>query len=158
MNIQDTIKELGLDNEKLPRILQQRVNTAQSLIEKVELAKAEHEKEPTEESEKSLNQVTEYSKEYFEDAIELLKSHKQKVNAKLEKAKAKEEAEKISEAKAEEKLDEVKKEAKTEDQPNVKKEEVAPKEESSSGGWGALLIGGVVLVATLGAVNILKNK
>ena len=158
MNIQDTIKDLGLENEKLPRILQQRVNTAQSLVEKVEVAKAEHEKEPTDDSEKSLNQVTEYTKEYFEDAVELLKAHKQKLNAKLEKEKAKSEAEKKTEEKAEQKKEEVKKEAKTQEQPTVKKEEVASKEESSSGGWGALLIGGVVLVATLGAVNILKNK
>ena len=36
--------------------------------------------------------------------------------------------------------------------------EAEPVKEKSNGGLGALLIGGVILVATLGAVNIMRNR
>ena len=38
MNIKDTITELGLDVENLPRILKQRVETVEDLVSKVALA------------------------------------------------------------------------------------------------------------------------
>jgi len=155
MNIQDTIKDLGLQNETFPRILQQRVNTAQSLVDKVEIAKKEHEESPTDESEKNLKDVENYSKEYFDDAVEQLKIYKNKLE---QKAKA--------DAEAEAKANQVKEEAKVKEETKVKaepvkaeeKKEEPSEEKSSGGGWGALLLGGVVLVATLGAVNILKNR
>ena len=160
MNIQDTIKDLGLQNETFPRILQQRVNTAQSLVDKVEIAKKEHEESPTDESEKNLKDVENYSKEYFDDAVEQLKIYKNKLE---QKAKADAEAE----AKANQVKEEAKaKEEKAKEETKVKaepvkaeeKKEEPSEEKSSGGGWGALLLGGVVLVATLGAVNILKNR
>tara|TARA_B110000208_G_C11523178_1_gene341416 strand:+ start:126 stop:500 length:375 start_codon:yes stop_codon:yes gene_type:complete len=124
MNIKDTIKDLGLENEKLPRILSQRVATAQELVERLEKAEEELENEPTEENEKTFLEVKSYTEEYFNDAKKQLESYK----AKLEKK---------------EELD-----AKPTDGDDEKK----------SSGMGALLIGGVLLVATLGAVNIMRKK
>ena len=150
MNIQDTIKELGLEDKSLPRILKQRVNTAQSLVEKVKVAENEYNESPNEEAKENLEDVKSYTKEYFDDAVELLKTYKTKLDA---KAKKEEEAKKENEQKIEET------EVKAESVKAEENKEVASAEEKSSGGgWGAILIGGVVLVATLGAVNILKNK
>ena len=57
MNIQDTITELGLDRESLPRILSQRVATVEDLVSKVALAEKEVADEPTEESQAKLDEV-----------------------------------------------------------------------------------------------------
>ncbi len=127
MNIQDTISELGLDIDNLPRILKQRVATVEDLQTKIGLAEQEVADDPTEESEQRLKQVTDYTLEYFNDAKSQLESYK----ARLEKKEKKE------------LLD-----AKPTDVDDDKK----------SSGMGALLIGGVLLVATLGAVNIMRKK
>lgn len=133
MNIQDTITELGLDKDSLPRILGQRVATVEDLVSKVALAEKEVADDPTEESQAKLDEVKTYTEEYFKDAQEQLKSYKKKLDKK-------EEAEK--EAKAKEEVLEAK--------PVV--------EEKKSSNMGGLLIGGVLLIATLGAVNILRKR
>ena len=139
MNIQDTITELGLDRESLPRILSQRVATVEDLVSKVALAEKEVADEPTEESQAKLDEVKTYTEEYFKDAQEQLKSYKKKLDKKAE-------AEKEAKAKEEAKLKEEVLEAK----PIV--------EEKKSSNMGGLLIGGVLLIATLGAVNILRKR
>jgi len=145
MNIQDTLTELGLDKDTLPRILSQRVATVEDLVSKVALAEKEVADEPTEESQAKLEEVKTYTDEYFKDAQEQLKSYKKKLDKKAE----------------------AEKEAKAKDDAKAKKEEVevevidakpVVEEEKKSSGMGALLIGGVLLVATLGAINILRKK
>jgi len=150
MNIQDTITELGLDKESLPRILKQRVSTVEDLVSKVALAEKEVADEPTEESQAKLDEVKTYTEEYFNDAKEQLEMYKSKLDKKAEaekkakdEAKAKEEAKEKEEAKAKEEVLEAK---------------PVKEEEKKSSGMGALLIGGVLLVATLGAVNILRKR
>lgn len=133
MNIQDTITELGLDKESLPRILGQRVATVEHLVSKVALAEKEVADDPTEESQAKLDEVKTYTEEYFKDAQEQLKSYKKKLDKKAEAEK---------EAKAKEEVLEAK--------PVV--------EEKKSSNMGGLLIGGVLLIATLGAVNILRKR
>ena len=123
MNIQDTITELGLDKESLPRILSQRVATVEHLVSKVALAEKEVADDPTEESEAKLQEVKSYTEEYFKDAKEQLKSYKKKLEKK-----------EVLDAK-----------------PVVE-------EEKKSSSMGGLLIGGVLLIATLGAVNILRKR
>jgi len=128
MNIQDTISELGLDIDNLPRILKQRVATVEDLQTKIGLAEQEVADDPTEESEQRLKQVMDYSLEYFNDAKSQLENYK----AKLEK---KEEKKEVLGAKP-----------------------TNGDDEKKSSGMGALLIGGVLLVATLGAVNIMRKN
>ncbi len=139
MNIQDTITELGLDKDSLPRILGQRVATVEDLISKVALAEKEVADDPTEESQAKLDEVKTYTEEYFKDAQEQLKSYKKKLD---KKAEAEKEAKAKEEAKPKEEVLEAK--------PVV--------EEKKSSNIGGLLIGGVLLIATLGAVNILRKK
>tara|TARA_R110002050_G_scaffold15703_1_gene48052 strand:+ start:241 stop:663 length:423 start_codon:yes stop_codon:yes gene_type:complete len=140
MNIQDTITELGLDRESLPRILSQRVATVEDLVSKVALAEKEVADEPTEESQAKLDEVKTYTEEYFKDAQEQLKSYKKKLD---KKAEAEKEAKAKEEAKPKEEVLEAK--------PVVE-------EEKKSSNMGGLLIGGVLLIATLGAVNILRKR
>jgi len=128
MNIQDTLKELGLEVNSLPRILSQRVATVKDLVSKVALAEQEVSDDSTEESEAKLSEVKQYTEEYYKDAVEQLKIYKEKLD---KKEKAESEKEGVVDAK--------------------------PVEEKSSN-MGALLIGGVLLVATLGAVNILRKR
>ena len=139
MNIQDTITELGLDKDSLPRILGQRVATVEDLVSKVALAEKEVADDPTEESQAKLDEVKTYTEEYFKDAQEQLKSYKKKLD---KKAEAEKEAKAKDEAKAKEEVLEAK--------PVV--------EEKKSSNMGGLLIGGVLLIATLGAVNILRKR
>lgn len=147
MNIQDTITELGLDRESLPRILSQRVATVEDLVSKVALAEKEVADEPTEESQAKLDEVKTYTEEYFKDAQEQLKSYKKKLDKKAEAEK---------EAKAKE---EAKEEVKEEVKPKEEVLEAKPVvEEKKSSNMGGLLIGGVLLIATLGAVNILRKR
>ena len=127
MNIQDTITELGLDIDNLPRILKQRVATVEDLQNKVGLAEEEVSDDPTEENKERLKEVKDYAVEYFNDAKSQLKSYK----ARLDK---KEDENKVLDAKP---IDD---------------------DEKKSSGMGALLIGGVLLVATLGAVNIMRKN
>ena len=137
MNIKDTITELGLDVENLPRILKQRVETVEDLVSKVALAEKEVADEPTEESQAKLEEVTNYTDEYLKDVQEQLTSYKAKLDKKAdEKAKA--------DADAKEK--------------EVLEAKPVVEEEKKSSGMGALLIGGVLLVAALGAVNIMRKK
>ena len=145
MKIKDTIKELGLDENTLPRILQQRVATINGLQDQLVVAEAEHIQGPTEGSKENLESVRTYLKEYFEDVKEQLVNHTDKV-AKKAKTDADAQAQADSDAKAKKDADAQK-----------LIDEAKPKEEKSSG-VGALLIGGVLLVATLGVVNIMKNK
>ena len=133
MNIQDTITELGLDNENLPRILKQRVATVEDLVSKVALAEKEVADDPTEESQAKLEEVKNYTDEYIKDAQEQLASYKAKLDKKAE----------------------VEKEAPEEE---VLESTPVVEEEKKSSGIGGLLIGGVLLVATLGAVNIMRKR
>lgn len=148
MNIQDTLTELGLDRDTLPRILSQRVATVEDLVSKVALAEKEVADEPTEESQAKLEEVKTYTDEYFKDAQEQLKSYKKKLD---KKAEAEKEAKAKDEAKAKE-------DAKAKEEVEVVDAKPVVDEEKKSSGMGALLIGGVLLVATLGAVNILRKK
>ena len=141
MNIQDTIKELGLQLDKLPRILSQRVATVEDLVTKVEQAEKNVSENPNEESEAELKEIKEYTAEYYKDAVEQLENYKGK-HAKKAEEEAKQEVEK-------EKVNEVEAEAEVVE---------AKAENEKSSGLGTLLIGGALLIATLGAVNILRKR
>ena len=169
MNIQDTINDLGLNEVELPRILKQRVDTIIDLQEKVKKATEEVNSDDSEENKEKLEEVKEYLNEYFDDAVEQLKSFAEK----RKKEQAKEEQAKQEQAKQEQETakvgsentpkSEVKEEVEQKAEPIVTEKptesiEAEPVKEKSNSGLGALLIGGVILVATLGAVNIMRNR
>lgn len=162
MNIQDTINELGLQEVQLPNILGQRVGAVKDLQNKVELATKEVEENGTDENKDKLKEIEEYLDEYYKDAVEQLKNFAKKHKEEQETAKEEQETAKVesentpkAEVKDEVKLKTEQKEATEKQTESV---EAEPQKEKSNGGLGALLIGGVILVATLGAVNIMRNR
>jgi hypothetical protein len=133
MNIQDTLNQNGLELDSLPKILKQRVLTIRTVQEKLDVAKLEHEENPTEESQAKLKEIQDYFDEYVSDVNEQLENHKAKMVRLEEKAE--------KERKTAEGVD-----------------NGGNSDEKKSSGWGGLIIGGILLVATLGAVNIMRNK
>ena len=164
MNIQDTINDLGLNEVELPRILKQRVDTIIDLQDKVKKATEEVNSDDSEENKEKLEEVKEYLNEYFDDAVEQLKSFAEKrkeEQAKQEQAKQEQETAKVGSENTPK--SEVKEEVEQKAEPTVTEKptepiEAEPVKEKSNSGLGALLIGGVILVATLGAVNIMRNR
>ncbi len=151
MNIQDTINELGLQEVELPKILGQRVSAVKDLQNKVELATKEVNENGTDENKEKLEEIEEYLNEYFKDAVEQLKTFSVKHTEKMKKeAEATKEAEAIKEAEATKETEATEKQTES--------VQAEPVKEKSNSGLGALLIGGVILVATLGAVNIMRNR
>jgi hypothetical protein len=121
-----------LDNKVTPNIAK-RLDGLKSLNSKLRVSQKEHEANADdEELKESLEEIKDYISDYEEDLIEDLESL-------LE-----------SKQNAENK-------PKVEEKP---KGEEAPKDEDkkSSGGITALIIGGVLLVASIGAINIFKNN
>jgi hypothetical protein len=121
-----------LDNKVTPNIAK-RLDGLKSLNSKLRVSQKEYEaNQDDEELKESLEEIKDYISDYEEDLIDDLESL-------LE-----------SKQKAENK-------PKVEEKP---KGEEAPKDEDkkSSGGITALIIGGVLLVASIGAINIFKNN
>lgn len=122
MNIKDTIKELGLDSNNLPRVLTQRVNAVENLKTRMANAQKEYDDEPTEENEEKLDEIKDYVEEYYDDVFSQLKQYKLSLESNNN----------------------------GDDTNNVNKEK--------KGGGAGLLIGGILLIATFGAINILKKR
>lgn len=141
----DAIKNLlkALDN-KVPTSLAKRLNGLENLYVRLEGAKKELAENPNDENLKeSLSEITDYLNDFQEDLIEdlenLVESKKiadEKKAKQLEDEKAKELAELEKQKNSSE---------------NTEKEK-------KSYGWTAWVIGGILIVGSLGAINIFKNK
>ena len=126
-----------LDN-KVTAPIGKRLDGLKNLHQRLDLAKKELEANPDdEELKESLKEITDYVNDYEDDLIEDLEDLLEEKTKSIEKPKG-EEAPKGEEKPKEEK----------------------PKEEKekSSGGVTALIIGGVLLVASIGAINMFKNN
>jgi hypothetical protein len=127
-----------LDNKVTPNIAK-RLDGLKSLNSKLEVSQKEYEANADdEELKESLEEIKDYISDYEEDLIDDLESlleSKQKAQNKPQGEEA----------------------PKGEEKP---KGEESPKDEDkkSSGGITALIIGGVLLVASIGAINIFKNN
>lgn len=130
-----------LDNKVTPTIAK-RINGLNDLFDRLDLAKKDLEANPDdEELKESLEEITDYINDYEDDLIDdledLLEAREKAKNDKPKEGESK----KANES---------------------KKEDNEPKEDSekkkSSGGLTALVIGSVLLVASIGAINIFKNN
>jgi hypothetical protein len=135
----ETIKELlaKLDNKVTPSMAK-KLDGLQALKEKLQLAKEEYEAEPTDEKLEDLQEIEEFIADENEDIIEDLK-------VLVRRKRFAEEEEKSSQSTP--KADEAPKGGET------------TKEEEKSGlgvfGW---VFGGVLLVASFGAINYWRNN
>lgn len=125
-----------LDN-KVTTPIAKRLDGYQNLLQRVEVAKKDLEANPEdEELKESFNEITDYISDYREDLIEDL--------------------EELVEAK--EKQKEVDSKPKGEEKPKADEPKAdEPKEEKSTNVAG-FIIGGVLLVASLGAINYFRNN
>jgi FKBP-type peptidyl-prolyl cis-trans isomerase len=146
----DRIKILlkKLDNN-VPTSLAKRLDGLKNLYVRLNESKKELSANPNdEELKEAFAEITDYLKDYEEDLIddlEILADAKE--TAEAEKAKQNAEAEKAKQTAEAEKLEAEKLEA-----------EKLDTEKKSSGGITALILGGVLLVASIGAINIFKNN
>ena len=141
----------ALDN-KVPASIAKRLDGLKKLNEKLASARAEHDENPTEQSQEVLDEIVDFLNDTQEDIIEDLSTlveQKRDTDSKIQ-AQAQAEAKKRAEAQEELEKKQLEEEAlKSSGKPETKK---------SSIGWGGLLLGGALLVLTGGAIKYFGNK
>jgi hypothetical protein len=148
----DAIKNLlkELDN-KVPTPFVKRLKGFESLQDRLEVAKKELAEKPDDVDLKdALSEITDYLNDYEEDLIEDLEGLVEAKRIAKEK-----EAKRIAEEKEAKRIDEEKEAQELEKQ---KKDSENTEKEKKSYGWTALVLGGILLVGSVGAINIFKNK
>ena len=126
-----------LDN-KVTAPIAKRLDGYQNLLQRVEVAKKDLEANPEdEELKEAFEEITDYISDYREDLIEDL----------------------VELVEAKEKQKQVESKPKVDEKPKVEEKSKAdePKEEKSTNVAG-FIIGGVLLVASLGAINYFRNN
>jgi septal ring factor EnvC (AmiA/AmiB activator) len=158
----------ALDN-KVPPSIAKRLDGLKKLNEKLASARAEHNENPTEESQEKLDEIVDFLNDTQEDIIEDLSTlveQKRNADSKLQaqaQAKKRAEAEARSRAEAISRA-EARSRAEAQELEKKQLEEEALKsggktETKKSGiGWGSLLLGGALLVLTGGAIKYFGNK
>jgi len=182
----ETINDLlkALDN-KVPASIAKRLEGLKKLNEKLVSARAEHEANPTEVSQEKLEEIVDFLKDTQEDIREDLSTlveQKRSADLKIQEeakkrvqnearerreARGKAQAEAEAQAQARRKA-QAEAQAQAQEQEELEKkqlEEEALKlggktdvEKKSKIGWGSLLLGGVLLVATGGAIKYFGSR
>jgi len=136
----ETIRELlaKLDNKVTPSMAK-KLDGMQALQEKLQVAKEEYEADPTDEKLADLKEIEEFMADENEDIIEDLK-------VLVRRKRFAEEEEKASQSSS--KADE------------TPKGDEKPKDEKEKSGLGVfgMVFGGVLLVASFGAINYFRNN
>lgn len=158
----ETINELlrALDN-KVPASIAKRLEGLKKLNEKLVTAKSEHNTNPTEESQESLDEIIDFINDTEDDLVDDLQELvEQKRNANL---KAQEEAKKRVQEQSREKreafeLSKKELEKKQLEEKSLEADAKADVEKKSDIGWGSLLLGGALLVITGGVWKYFGNN
>ena len=182
----ERINELlrALDN-KVPASIAKRLDGLKKLNEKLISAKREHNENPTEESQESLDEIIDFINDTEDDLVDDLQELvEQKRNAYLktqeeekkrvqEQSRAKREANERAERQANERArrqaeERAKRQAVELNEKELEKKQLEEKsleadaktntEKKSSIGWGSLLLGGAILVLTGGAFKYFGNN
>ena len=148
------LKKNNLDETNLPKSINVKIDALETLIKKHndEVDVLDESENVTEEQEQHIQTQSELIDENEEVIVnEILsfiefKNKEQNEKAKVEEANAKAKAD--AEAKAKADAEELAK----------KNENINPKKEEKKSGLGWFIFGAVVLVATAGVVNVMRNK
>lgn len=163
--INDLLREL--DN-KVPASIAKRLDGLTKLNERLALAKAENEENPTEESQEQLDEIVEFIKDTQDDLKDDLKDLVAK-KREAEELKRRQIAKRRAEAEAiklaEKEALEAKKKEELEKKELLEKEallnppvENKDPEKKSGIGWGGLIVGGALLILSAGAINYFGKK
>lgn len=160
----------ALDN-KVPASIAKRLEGLKKINEKLATARKEHDENPTEESEEALDEIVDFLKDTEEDLLDDLSALVEQKNAERQasEARANKEAKERQaselrarrEASERRAIEEKRKQELEKKQLEEKALESGGKtetEKKSGIGWGSLLLGGVLLVATGGAIKFFGNK
>jgi len=169
----------ALDN-KVPASIAKRLEGLKKLNEKLVSARNEHNQNPTEESEEALEEIVEFLKDTQEDLLDDLSALVEQKNAEREnleararkeesEAKARKEASLLktrreaSERRAIEERTKLELEKKQLEEKELEEKALesggkTETEKKSGFGWGGLLLGGLALVLTGGAIKFFGNK
>ena len=161
----ETINDLlkALDN-KVPASIAKRLDGLSKLNEKLVLAKAENNEAPTEESQEKLDEIIEFITDTQDDLkydLKELVAKKRDVDAKNRqeaKVKAELEAKGLAEKQANEAKEKEEAEKNKLEEQALNSNEKIETEKKSGIGWGSLLLGGVLLVVTGGAIKYFGSK
>lgn len=158
----ETIKELltALDN-KVPASIAKRLDGLKKLKEKLVIAKGEHNTNPTEESQESLDEIIDFINDTEDDLVDDLQElveQKRNANFKIQE-EAKKRVQEQSRAKREAfELNKRELEKKQLEEKSLEEDAKTDSEKKSSIGWGSLLLGGAFLVLTGGAIKYFGNN
>ena len=130
---------------RIPTPLGKKIDKLDDLNNKLELAQEEFDSNPSDENEESLQEIKDYIEDFKQEVIEQLEDYYEKKKDYDAKAK---------EVEAQKKATESKKEEAPKETPKV---EVIEEKKGGSGVLG-LVIGAVLLVGSLGAINYFKNN
>ena len=162
----ETINDLlkALDN-KVPASIAKRLDGLNKLNEKLAVVRQEHDELPTEESQEKLDEIVEFitdtQEDLREDLAELVAKKREAEDKarQIAKKKADEDAKKLEEEEA----------LKAKEKEELEQKELLEKEKleatpitetkNKSGiGWGGLVLGGVLLIVSAGAINYFGKK
>ena len=144
----------ALDN-KVPASIAKRLDGLKKLNEKLASARAEHDENPTEQSQEVLDEIVDFLNDTQEDIIEDLSTlveQKRDTDSKIKAEANRKRAEAEAQAQEQEKLE------KKQLEEEALKSSGKPETKKSSIGWGGLLLGGALLVLTGGAIKYFGNK
>lgn len=158
----EKINELlsALDN-KVPASIAKRLDGLKKLKEKLVIAKGEHNANPTEESQESLDEIIDFINDTEDDLVDDLQElveQKRNANFKIQE-EAKKRVQEQSRAKREAfELNKRELEKKQLEEKSLEEDAKTDSEKKSSIGWGSLLLGGALLVLTGGAIKYFGNN
>lgn len=145
-----------LDNNVSSSILK-RVDGLKNLYNRLDVAKKDLSDNPDDKDLKdSLSEITDYINDYEDDLIEdleILLQAKQEEDQRVRRAESERQKRAESERQKQEEAERQKQE-----EAEKQKKSGEEKEKKSSGGVTALIVGGILLVASVGAINIFKNN
>ena len=130
-----------LDN-RIPQSLARKIDTLDDLQEKLEASQGEYDENPTQDNKDSLDECKEYISSLEREVVADLQNLVDKKESDAKKIEA----------------------SKKEEKPETPKQEPAPKasesqeEKKESSGTLGLVIGAVLLIGSLGAINYFKNN
>lgn len=166
-NIKRALKKFAFTQEELPEVLVQSIEELDTKYNAWDADFKKYSKNPDDFSDEQIQGMREAETAYLAleaDIVGQIEQHRADVNANEAEKKAKADQEAADKAKADQeaadkaKADQEAAEKAKQDEEEAERQRLAKQSESSGSLGKGLLVGGVLFVLTLGAINLFKNK